>query len=328
MKEARHYELRDDGRVQCRLCPHQCVIAEGKTGICRVRKHLGGVLQALTYGECTAVAMDPIEKKPLYHFHPGCDILSLGSWGCNFTCSSCQNWHLSREQPPTQTLTPEQALAEAKRAGSIGVAYTYNEPLIWYEYVLDTGRLAHQEGLKNVLVTNGFISPEPLRELLPFIDALNIDLKSIRPEFYRRLCKAELAPVLETAQRVGKSAHIEVTNLIIPGWNDTEEEFQELAEWIAEHLGPQTPAHLSAYSPRYQLQAPPTPVETLLKAHEIFKERLSDVYLGNVMTAEGNDTVCHSCGQTLIRRRGYAVRLAGLEGTACANCGAQSSITR
>jgi len=326
MKEALHYERRDDGRVQCRLCPQQCVIADGRTGICRVRKCIGGILYAMTYAECTSVAMDPIEKKPLYHFHPGHDILSLGSWGCNFACSFCQNWHISFEQPPTQTLPPEAAVAQAQRAGAIGIAYTYNEPMIWYEYVLETARRAHAEGLKNVLVTNGFISPEPLDELLPVIDALNIDLKSIRPEFYRKLCHGELGPVLETAESANNTAHVEVTNLIIPGWNDTEEELAELATWIAEHLGPETPTHLSAYSPRHQLQAPPTSAELLLKAHEIFRTRLGYVYLGNVTTAEGNDTACHSCGQPLVTRRGYAVSIVGLKGSACANCGAESTI--
>ncbi|MFW6159064.1 MAG: AmmeMemoRadiSam system radical SAM enzyme [Planctomycetota bacterium] len=324
--EAKYYEPLDDDRVQCHLCPHECKIEPGNRGICRQRENDGGTLVSRNYARVTSAAMDPIEKKPLYHFHPGVPILSLGTNGCNFRCRNCQNWTISQQDADTQELEPSKAVRLASEHGSFGIAYTYNEPLIWYEYVLDTAKLARDAGLKNVLVTNGFTNPEPFAELLPFVDAMNIDLKSIRDEFYRTICGGRLDPVLETAKTANESTHVEVTNLVIPTHNDSDDDLTELADWIRDNLGPDTPAHLSGYTPRYELHAPPTDPDTLRRAYGIFTARLHHVYVGNVILEKGTDTVCRGCGATLIRRRGFAARIVGLDGSRCAACGAELNI--
>ncbi|NQT52021.1 AmmeMemoRadiSam system radical SAM enzyme, partial [bacterium] len=308
--------------------PHACRIADGKRGRCGVRSNRAGTLCADTYGQVTSVAMDPIEKKPLYHFHPGTRILSLGTRGCNFACSFCQNWTIAQAEASTSPLAADEAVAMALREGSVGIAYTYNEPLVGYECVLETAQLARAAGLANVLVTNGFIQPEPLAELLPWIDAMNLDIKSIRPEFYRSLCGGRLEPVLRNAKAAAVHTHLEVTNLIIPGHNDTDEELAALAAWVAEELGPHTPVHLSAYSPRHRLKAPPTPVTTLERAYGIFSPRLHHVYLGNVQGRVGASTRCHQCGTELIRRRAYRIEVVALDGARCAQCGGENNIVR
>jgi len=319
--EARYYEKLADGAVRCELCPHHCRIQPGETGLCRVRKNEAGVLYSLIYGQVTSVAVDPIEKKPLYHFYPGTGILSLGTIGCNFSCLFCQNWQISQARAPTRPLPSEEAVRQAQATGSIGIAYTYNEPNIWFEYVLDTATLAQKAGLKNVLVTNGYINPQPLRELLPVIDALNIDLKSMDKEFYLKLCGGRLEPVLETAKRASRDALVEVTHLIIPGHNDSEDQFRRLAEWVASELGPETPAHLSSYYPCYRLQAPPTPLETLRRAYGIFSEHLTYVYLGNVAARDGSSTRCPHCGAVAIERLGYRTSSRLHPGALCPGCG-------
>jgi len=324
--EALYYRKLDDNRVECRLCPHGCTIASGGSGLCLARENHGGKLIAANFGQATSIAMDPIEKKPLYHFHPGSTILSVGSWGCNFKCKFCQNWSISQQKQESEYVSPEQTVNLARRQRSAGIAYTYNEPLISFEYVIETAKLAREAGLTNVLVTNGFINQGPLAELLPLIDALNIDIKSIRDDFYRKLCHGRLQPVLDTAMVARKAAHVEVTNLIIPGYNDSEEGLHDLADWIASNLGADTPVHLSAYSPRYQLQASSTPMAVLNMAYDLFAERLHNVYLGNVRADTGNNTVCQNCSSLLIRRRGYIIDVVGLNGSKCANCGADNNI--
>lgn len=283
MKEALYYQKLEANKVQCQLCPKRCLIAPGKTGFCRVRRNIDGKLISEIYGQTTSVALDPIEKKPLYRFHPGTFILSLGTRGCNFACPYCQNWSISQDPDAfTQPITTDEIIRQAKEVRSIGIAYTYNEPIIWYEFVLDTARVAKKEGLKNVLVTNGYINSEPLKELIPFIDALNIDLKSIEGSFYRKYCNATLQPVLETIKEASKSAHVELTNLVIPTLNDTEANFAKLRDWIFENLGPEVPLHFSRYFPCYKMRIPPTPLKTLEKAREIAHQLLKYVYLGNV----------------------------------------------
>ena len=326
MHEALYYQKRDGGSVQCRLCPHHCLVKPGERGRCRVRENRDGTLFSLNYGRVTSVAMDPIEKKPLYHFHPGREILSLGTFGCNFRCPFCQNWQISQETPPSQEITSDEAVAAALQHRSVGIAYTYNEPTIWFEFVLQTARKAAAAGLKNVLVTNGFIEQEPLRELLPVVHALNVDVKSSNPAFYRDLCGGRLEPVLAAVETAAKEAHVEVTTLVIPGENDSDEDLEGVARWVGEHIGRHIPAHLSAYTPRYRFTAPPTPVETLRRAYDLFRRHLDYVYLGNVMARDGSDTRCISCGATLIRRSGYDVRAVGLDGNRCRACGAASPI--
>jgi len=283
MKEALYYKKLEDNKVQCQLCPKRCIIVPGKRGFCTVRKNVDGVLYSEIYGQTTSVALDPIEKKPLYRFHPGTFILSLGTRGCNFACPYCQNWHISQDPDAfTQPITTDEIIRQAKKAKSIGIAYTYNEPIIWYEFVLDTAQVAKNEGLKNVLVTNGYINPEPLRELMPFIDALNIDLKSMEDSFYRKYCSATLQPVLETIKTAAKSAHVELTNLVIPTLNDKEENFVKLRDWIFENLGAEAPLHFSRYFPCYKMRIPPTPLKALERAREIVVQKLKYVYLGNI----------------------------------------------
>ncbi len=285
MREALYYEILADGRVKCLLCPHYCVIAVERTGFCGVRKNIGRKLYSLVYGEITSIALDPIEKKPLYHWHPGEFILSIGTKGCNFKCGFCQNWGISQDLScSTESITAEYLIKEVKRLNSFGIAYTYNEPFIWYEFILDTAKKIKLEGLENVLVTNGYINLEPLEELLPYIDAANIDLKSIEDSFYRETCKGDLNTVLEVIKKMYSSCHIEITNLVIPTLNDREENFVKLVDWIYENLGDSIPLHFSRYFPCYKFNIPSTPIKTLKKAEEIARKKLKYVYLGNVST--------------------------------------------
>lgn len=321
--EAQFYEKRDDGTVRCRLCPHGCVIGPGKRGRCGVRENHAGTLVSENYGRITSVSMDPMEKKPLYHFHPGTSILSLGTVGCNLACRFCQNHSISQSDAPTRPLSPQDAVDLAEKEGAESIAYTYNEPVIWYEYVLDTAKLAREMGLLNVLVTNGFINPEPLEGLLPYIDAANLDIKSIESEFYKRLCGGSVKPVLETARTMAKSIHLEVTNLIIPGENDSSDCVEKLASWVSGELGGHIPVHLSAYFPCYKLNAPPTSMEDLEAAAGIFREKCRYVYLGNV--ASSSPTSCSRCGKVLVERHGYSVKIRALDGNGtCSACGADN----
>lgn len=283
MKEALYYEAKDNLRVQCFLCPHNCLISEGQVGLCGVRKNQKGKLYSLVYGEVTSIALDPIEKKPLYNYHNGQAILSIGTKGCNLFCPFCQNWNISKDlSGKTEKITSQLIVDRAKQLGSFGIAYTYNEPFIWYEFVLDTAKLAKKQGLENVLVTNGFVNLDPLKEILPYIGGMNIDIKSIEDEFYINRCRARLGPVLEAIKESSKHCHIELTNLIIPSLNDKEENFVKLVDWIYENLGDSVPLHFSRYFPCYKLDFPPTPVSTLKKAEQIAKKKLRFVYLGNV----------------------------------------------
>ncbi len=283
MKEALFYKKISETEVQCFLCPHLCRIKEDKVGFCGVRTSKAGRLYSLNYGRVATVALDPIEKKPLYHFHPGEFILSAGTIGCNLSCLFCQNWSISKEvQTPTELMTSGALIDRAVELGSFGIAYTYNEPFIWYEFVRQTAEVAKEAGLKNVLVTNGYVSLEPLRELLPFIDAANIDLKSIRDEFYRKVCSGTVAPVLETIKTMCAVCHVELTNLLIPTENDSDKELTALVDWVYNNVGRDVPLHFSRYFPCYKMTLPPTPVSTLKRAQRIAAKKLKHVYLGNV----------------------------------------------
>lgn len=295
---AMYYEKLDNAMVRCRLCPHRCVLRPGHAGICGVRRNDSGALIAESYGQITSLALDPIEKKPLARFHPGSFILSAGSYSCNFRCRFCQNHTISLSsvmdndqasfhgrRPDSVYVSPDVLVDKALELvpeGNIGIAYTYNEPLIGYEYVYDCSRLAHEKGLKNVVVTNGYISREPLQELLPFIDAFNIDLKSFRDAFYRKVCGGLSEPVKETIAAAAASCHVEVTTLIIPGLNDSDEEMEALAAWLAS-VSPDIPLHLSRFFPRYKmLDRPPTPPEKIYSLVDIAREHLKYVYTGNL----------------------------------------------
>ena len=255
--EASFYSKNDDGTVRCELCPNFCRIPDGGSGICRIRTNRGGILHAEGYGNVVSLSIDPIEKKPLYHFYPSKTILSTGANGCNFRCGFCQNSSISQFKASSSYVSPEQLAALASKDGSIGVAYTYTEPFVWFEYVRDAGRLVRDRGLVNVLVTNGYVNEQPLRELLPLIDAMNIDLKSMRPEFYRKVCGGKLVDVQRTIEIAAPACHVELTNLIIPGYNDTDEDFSSLIEWIYS-INPSMPLHFSRYFPRHLFSAPET----------------------------------------------------------------------
>jgi pyruvate formate lyase activating enzyme len=284
-KEARYYDKNPNLSVKCNLCPHKCIIKPGASGICRVRKNIDGKLYTLNYGKVTSIALDPIEKKPLYQFYPGSYILSLGTFGCNFKCPYCQNWEIAHEEPESYGITPEKAVLKAKEfveKGSIGLAYTYNEPSIWYEFVYDTAVLAKEEGLSNVLVTNGYISHKPLQDILPYIDAFNIDVKSFDEDFYKKICNGTLEDVKETVEIVSKSCHVELTSLIIPGLNDSISNIEKMAKWIYS-ISSEIPLHITRFFPHYKMNnIPPTPVETLIKLKDTAGRYLKYVYVGNV----------------------------------------------
>ncbi|MDR9756757.1 MAG: AmmeMemoRadiSam system radical SAM enzyme [Thermoanaerobacterales bacterium] len=269
------------GVISARRTVKSSLGGRGSAGRARTKR---GVLYTLNYGKLTSWGIDPIEKKPLHRFYPGSWIFSVGTFGCNFHCGFCQNWEIAHGDPPTKEVTAEELVGialDARRAGSIGIAYTYSEPMIWYEFVYDTAKRAQQEGLKNVLVTNGFVQKEPFMELLPFIDAMNIDVKAFTDEFYRKTCGGRLEPVLRTVELAHQSCHVEITTLVVPGMNDSEEEISSLVDWIAS-LDPSIPLHLSRYFPRYKFDLPPTPIDTLKRAKEIALKKLKYVYLGNV----------------------------------------------
>lgn len=326
MKEAEYYFVASDlVSLVCQLCPHHCTIKPGKTGRCRVRRNEEGRLFTLNYGVCTSIAFDPVEKKPLYHFHPGQTVLSLGSFGCNLSCGFCQNWEISQGNPGGYLLQPRDLvkLLEERREqeNCCGVAYTYSEPSVWYEFVKAAGSLVKQNGYKNVLVTNGMLNREPLKQLLPDLDALNIDVKGFTPEFYRRVVGGSLKQVISTLEYSLESGkHVEVTTLLIPGLNDSSAELKRLAQWLAS-LSPDLPFHISRYFPRYRFNQAATPIKSLLEAREIAREYLNYVYLGNFETEEYTDTFCPQCGQKLISRTGYFLKFVGLDRGRCIECG-------
>ncbi len=323
MKGAAFWEPLEGGKVKCTLCPRECVVAPGRRGFCRVRVNREGSLYAAGYGETVSLAMDPMEKKPLYHFYPGSYILSLGCNGCNLACLFCQNWQISQSDVPTTRVSPQELVDLALRHRSVGLCFTYSEPLIWFEYILDVAPLARSRELKIVLVTNGVINPRPLEELLPWVDAMNVDLKSMRPEFYRKL---SLGPFRDAVLHTIEEAHkagvwVEVTNLVIPGHNDSREELEELVDWVA-GLSPSLPLHFSRFFPHYRLkEAPPTPIETLAWAWEMAREKLEFVYVGNVWNPQWSTTYCPGCGKALIVREGYSHPQIYLQDGACPSCG-------
>lgn len=325
LKEARFWEKESGGRVKCCLCPHGCLILPGKTGICGVRENREGTLYSRTYGLLSSVALDPAEKKPLFHVDPGGYLLSIGSYGCNFACEFCQNWQISQERPDLYEAAPEQVVRMAldqrkKRESVTGIAYTYNEPAVWLEFVEDCARLAREEGLRNVLVTNGYISKEALLEVLPYVDALNIDVKSWTEEFYRKIVHGRLAPVLETVEAAREKAWVEVTYLVIPGENDRDDDVRALSGWL-KSLSPAIPLHLSRYFPAYHFDRPATPVSTLERLRGVAMQDLHYVYIGNAWKNGFADTVCPECKTVLLERGGLELEVSHLVGGACPGCG-------
>jgi pyruvate formate lyase activating enzyme len=326
LMKARFWETAED-KAACHLCPHECRIAEGKTGICGVRKNIKGELMALTYGRASSMNVDPIEKKPLFHFRPGKEVLSFGSVGCNLGCLHCQNFSISQakiEDAHLRDLTPEDIPELCRKTGCDGVAWTYNEPTMWQEFVFDASKVCKEKGLFTVFVTNGFINEGPLRQLAECIDAANIDVKGFRDEFYRKICKARLQPVLDTVELAhGLGIHTELTYLIITGRNDSEEEIGDFCRWAAD-IDAKMPVHFSRFHPDYLMNdVPPTPVKTMEMARKKAVDAgLDFVYLGNITTTDGDNTRCPKCGSLAVRRLGfYAERTAITDDGKCSKCG-------
>ena len=329
IKEARLYVPAAEGRVQCNLCAHRCLIAESKFGVCSVRQNRGGKLVTLVYGEVISAQVDPIEKKPLFHFLPGTRSFSMATIGCNFRCGFCQNWQISQAGKKKasfggQPLSPEEAVDLAESQSCRSISYTYTEPTIFFEYAYDTSRLAKAKGMANIFVTNGFMTAEALEEMRGLLDAANVDLKSFREETYQKTCGGRLGPVLESIKLLKKlGVWVEVTTLVVPGLNDSEEELSDIARFLA-GVDKDLPWHISRFHPDYQYtDAPPTPVETLRRAYELGKGAgLNYVYIGNV-GGESEDTACPACGTTLVRRRGFSVSENMVRDSSCPRCGAK-----
>ncbi|MFO8020446.1 MAG: AmmeMemoRadiSam system radical SAM enzyme [Promethearchaeia archaeon] len=346
IKKAKLWESLEDKKVECHVCANECIITPGNVGICGTRKNIDGEIFSLTYGSMISKgSIDPIEKKPLYHFYPGTSVYSIASIGCSFRCKNCQNWRISQATPSEDgssgtidfenyrggemdlvEMSPEELVEKVKKSGARSVAYTYNEPLIWHEWIIDTAELLKKEGITTVLVTNGYSTPEASEELINVgIDAANIDIKSMQDEFYKEICGVPtLKPVLETAKRFKNNGiHVEITNLIIPDKNDSDEELKQLCEWIYENLGANTPLHFSAYRPMYKKPSKQsTPKKLLVNAYDIAKNvGLKYPYIGNVRDRRGSNTFCPKCGMVLIERSGFSVSLKGIENGNCAECG-------
>ena len=316
----------DSDKVSCFLCSHHCLIADGKFGICNVRENRKGVLYTHAYGELIARNIDPIEKKPLYHFFPGSRSFSIAAVGCNFRCGFCQNWQISQVKEAkasglrSEEVRPEEVVQQARQTGSESISYTYTEPTIFFEYAYEVSQLAKKEGLFNVFVTNGFMTEEMIRTIHPVLDAANVDLKSFREDYYRETCGGRVAPVLKNIELMKKSnIWIEVTTLLVPGQNDSEEELQEIANFLA-GLDPSIPWHISRFYPQYKMEdLESTPLETLNRAYDIGKKAgLRYVYLGNV--GQGNNTYCYRCGRLLIERQGFSFTTNRIKEARCPDC--------
>ncbi len=327
IKEGVLFDRLPDNKVKCHVCSHRCVISEGKLGICGTRKNINGIIHTTIYSTISSENVDPIEKKPLYHFLPGTLSYSLGSIGCNFRCEHCQNWTISQvtlEEAYTREITPEEAVRRAIAAGSKSISWTYNEPAIWHEYTYDSAVLAKKAGLKTVYVTNGYVTPEALRRISPYLDAYRVDIKSFSEDFYRKVCKARLAPVLESTKLAKElGMHVETITLIIPGRNDSPEEITQIARWVHDNLGADTPMHFTRFHPMYKMEdAVSTPVSTLEKAHDIAKrEGMRFVYLGNVPGHRYENTYCPKCNALLIDRTGFRVGAVKIKDGKCLECG-------
>jgi len=316
-------------KVQCELCPKECVIENGQSGECRVRINIDGTLRTVVYGFPCSVNIDPIEKKPFFHFLPGSTTFSLATVGCNLHCLNCQNWEISQANPEDTeaSFCPPQRLVELTRnANCPSLSYTYTDPVVYYEYTYDTAKLANQAGIRNTLITAGYINPEPWKRLLKYIDAARIDLKFISEDLYRQICSATLKPVLDTLvlTKAG-GVHLEVINLVIPTLNDKPEQIRQLVQWIKANLGGDTPLHFSQFYPQYKMRhLPPTSAETLDVAREVaLSEGLNYVYIGNILSDKGQNTYCLGCKQLLIERSGFTVLKNQLKDGCCPSCNKQ-----
>jgi len=316
----------DKAAVKCTLCAQSCTIRAGERGRCRSRANVNGELRSLVYGRPAAVHIDPIEKKPFYHFLPGSAAFSMATTGCPLSCRFCQNWELSQAKPEDYDVeyrTPDTIVAAAKNRGAPVIAYTYNEPTVFMEYFTDIARIAKKRGISSVLVSCGFMQEEPLEEMCDVLDAIKIDLKGFSPDFYRKVCSAELAPVLRSIKQVAASGiHLEIVNLVVPTLNDSEHMLTELVKWVVGELGPDVPVHFTRFHPDYQLRnLPPTPVATLERGYDIAKKGgMHFPFVGNVPGHEGNNTYCPGCGEIAIARTGFLVEENRIVDGRCGHC--------
>ncbi|MDD3984813.1 MAG: AmmeMemoRadiSam system radical SAM enzyme [Methanobacterium sp.] len=314
--------------LNCKVCERRCLISNGKLGFCNMRENIDGKIYTLNYASASSVAIDPIEKKPLFHFYPGSTVLSLGSVGCNFRCKHCQNWNISQtelEDIRLREILPEDAVNLAKEYNCKSIAWTYNEPTMWLEYTIDSAKLAKKQGLKTIYVTNGYMTEESLEMIGPYLDAANIDLKGMSEQFYKELCDARMQPVLDNIKRIyDKKIHLEITNLMIPGYNDSEKNIKELVNFMVEEIGVKVPLHFTRFFPYYKLKnIQPTPVTDLEKAYEIAKNAgMKYVYIGNVPSGSGENTYCYGCGELLIERNNYQIKDHIQKENKCPTCNA------
>ncbi len=334
IKEGVLFDCLPGNKVKCNVCSHRCTIAEGKLGVCRTRQNRDGKIYTLIYNTVSSEAVDPVEKKPLYHFLPGTLSYSLGTIGCNFRCMHCQNWNISQvtlEEAWTKEITPEEAIKRALATGCKSIAWTYNEPAIWHEYTYDSAVLAKKAGLKTIYVTNGYITPEALRRIAPYLDAFRVDIKSFSEDFYRKICGARLAPVLESTKLAKElGMHIEVITLVIPTKNDSPQELTQIVKWVHDNLGADTPMHFTRFHPMYKMDdLTSTPTETLEMAHDIAKkEGMRFVYTGNVPGHKYENTYCPKCNALLIDRAGFRVSAIRIKDGKCPQCGEGVPVVR
>jgi pyruvate formate lyase activating enzyme len=326
--EARFYEKLDDKRVRCLLCPRGCVVREGERGYCRVRENIGGKYYSLVYGRVCAAHVDPIEKKPLFHFLPGTTAFSIATVGCNMACKFCQNWEISQARPEevdASDMRPERVAAAALASKSPTIAYTYSEPIVWSEFVVDSARAGRERGLRNVMISAGYIKEAPLAVLAGALDAIKIDLKAYDDDFYQGVCSTRLQPVLDTLVRVKEGGTwLEIVNLVIPTLNDDEKHITGLCEWVVDHLGTEVPIHFTRFYPTYKLgNLPPTPLDSVVKARGIaMAHGIKFAYVGNVPSGHpGESTYCPGCGSVVVERAGYRVLSSGIVDGRCAYCG-------
>jgi pyruvate formate lyase activating enzyme len=327
-REAEHYEKLSDNAVRCMVCPRRCVVPDGQRGFCRVRENIGGTYYLAVYGKICAAHIDPIEKKPLFHFLPGTVAFSIATVGCNMTCKFCQNWEISQARPEdvhASDSAPEKVAGDAAAYDAPTIAYTYTEPIVWNEYVRDVARSGHEKGLKSVMISAGYINHDPLAEVIEEMDAIKVDLKGFDDEFYRDICSTSLRPVLDTLVQVKASGRwLEIVNLIIPTLNDDDKHITDLCKWVVENLGDDVPVHFTRFYPTYKLtNLPPTPLVAVERAREIaIAHGMNFPYVGNVPSGHpGESTYCPSCGRVVIERAGYKVATLGMKDGKCSSCG-------